>query len=172
MSDDRRRLRARDPDPSPTKPDLEPVCQPVSPDEQAPPPPTLHSRSHRRRFAWLSGPQGRRPVGARVWVEPKGSAACASPPGKGGCYFFSKKKVLMQFCTRRAGQCPHWGLLRLRPPPVPITAPVLASKGPRGQLNSGTDSHLPPHQLYSWEGRERVLGQPASRPSGPDRAWQ
>ena len=57
-------------------------------------------------------------------------------------------------------------------PPVPITAPVLASKGPRGQPNSGADSHLPPHRLYSWEGRERVLGPPASRPSGPDRAWR
>lgn len=46
VSDDSCWLSPCDPDPGPTTPDLEPVCQPTSLGEHAPPPPTLHSRSH------------------------------------------------------------------------------------------------------------------------------
>lgn len=72
-------------------------------------------------------------------------AALPQHLGKEAAVFSAKDtKVLMPLCTRRAGQCPQQGLLRLRPPPVPVTAPVLASRGPRGQQNSGTHSHLSP----------------------------
>ncbi|XP_070328972.1 collagen alpha-1(I) chain-like [Odocoileus virginianus] len=142
VSDDRCRLSSPfNPDPSPTKPDLEPICQPTSLDEHAPPAPTLHSRSHQRCFALLSGPQGRRPVRARV--------TCPGQQGASGSARLSPPQHL-SWPARGLGVSP----------PVPTTAPVLASKGPRGQPNSGADSHLPPTVLIPGRGVSVSLDSP------------
>lgn len=153
--------------PAPPSPGPWTICQPTCLDSTHHPRPSIPPKPPKLHVA--VGAAGRGTSEPTWWLGPQGSAAPA--PGKGGCFFFQqqKHKVLMPFCTRR-GQASALSRGSSAGPHLSVTAPVLASRGPQGQQNSGTHSHLSPQHPYPWEGNMSVLGQPASGPSGPDKA--
>ena len=119
VSDARRRLRARATlTPAPPRPTW---------NLSANPRPWMSTRPHPRPSVPEAtkdaprGRQGRRGGGlsepARGW-SPRAALPLQAHPGKEAAVS-AAKKVSMPVCTRRAGQGPHRGLLRLRPPPSP-----------------------------------------------------
>ena len=77
---------------------------------------------------------------------PRAALPVQAHPGKEAAIFSAKNtKVLMPFCTRRAGQFPQWGLLRLRPPACPRHSTCPGQQGASGSAElRDTFSPVPP----------------------------
>lgn len=142
VSDD----RCLDPDPSPTKPDPGPSANPHA-WTSTHHPPTLHSRSHQAsRGCW-----GRRGGGTSEptwWLGPQGSAAPA--PGKGGCYFFSKRHKSLDAVLHKEGRpVPSAGAPPAGPPTCPRHSTCPGQQGTSGsaELRNTFSPVSPPTSL-------------------------
>lgn len=92
------------------------------------------------------GCRGRRGEGTSEparWLGPQGSVACASPPGKGGCYFFSKKhKSLDALLHKKGGPVPSVGAPPAAPPACPHHSTCPGQQGASGSAEL-RDTFLP-----------------------------